>query len=1075
MTTPVDLNRGLSCESEPIRIPGKIQSHGVLLALRHSDFTILQASENVSELFGINFVDLISQPLSRIMDIRAVETASKDLPERVPRLLNPIPISLSINGKMRNFDGILHRSGGILILELELHRGEETASRGFGSFYEGVREVSTKLMEADSLAAILTQACDEVKRLTGFARVIIYKFDHNWDGSVLAEAKETDQLSLLRHHFPASDIPKQARELYLANWLRIIPNVEYQATALYPLNNPLTEQPLDLSHSVLRSVSPVHIQYMKNMGQAASMSISLITNKKLWGLIACHHTEPRYLKYDVRVAAEFIGQIVSGQIASRENTAELDHRLQLKALFASLLRKGGRLDDVRDVLADDYGRLLSLTDAAGAALIFGEDVQLLGQTPNREQVVALNAWLSGKPEQQFETSELQSFYPPARHFQQSGAGIIAMKIPRGDGGTIIWFRPELREETAWGGDPTSTKILSADGFIEPRQSFATWYEKVAGRSARWLPRHLESANELLNVILSVPIRNQFGPEKTDLRSDFRSSLASSLALTEANQMIHSHTNVQEILEVDGAHNSENFNSRFLIEGITEIAILFLDPNGVVKTWTAGAKRLLGYSSSKAIGRRMIDFHVPSNVEERKFFHSLEGVEIHGPKEEELWLVRADESQFWAKVILSSVKSELGIPLGFSVVILDVTKEKAAEEELKATKIVAESANRAKSAFLANISHEIRTPLGAVLGFAELLGADDQSIEEKALISERIRRNGIQLTALINDLLDLTKVETGRLEVEVIAIDLLELLQDTHETLNFKASEKSINFTVEVKGNVPSKIYSDPTRIRQILINLVGNAIKFTDNGGSVQLKCAMEEWPMGQRLTFRVSDSGRGMTELEMARLFQPFVQADVSITRKYGGSGLGIFVSQKLARSLGGDLTIESSKPSHGSTFLVSINPGESLVIDKFSKFSDRQLNLKTKLAVSSELHALRILIVDDSPDNRELIRIYLEKAGAQVELASNGEEGLRQAVSKSFDVVLMDIQMPVMDGNSAMQQLKSVNYGRPVIALTAHAMKAEREHSLTLGFADYLTKPINRELLIQTITRLASPVEGA
>jgi chemotaxis family two-component system sensor kinase Cph1 len=215
------------CEREPIHIPGAIQAHGVLLALRSSDFTILQASENATELLGISHRDLIHQPLSRIMDIRPVELASQDLAERTPRLLNPMPLELILNGKVNRFDGILHRSGHVLILELELHVTEETGYGGFGAFYETVRGISSKIMAADSLANILNLTCMEVQKLTRFSRVMIYRFDENWNGEVIAEAIESHLPSMLKHHFPAGDIPKQARELYLTNWLRIIPDVHY--------------------------------------------------------------------------------------------------------------------------------------------------------------------------------------------------------------------------------------------------------------------------------------------------------------------------------------------------------------------------------------------------------------------------------------------------------------------------------------------------------------------------------------------------------------------------------------------------------------------------------------------------------------------------------------------------------------------------------------------------------------------------------------------------------------------------------------------------------------------------------
>jgi chemotaxis family two-component system sensor kinase Cph1 len=223
----------------------------------------------------------------------------------------------------------------------------------------------------------------------------------------------------------------------------LTPNSLYVASRILPANNPITDRPLDLSHAVLRSVSAVHVEYMKNMGQAASMSISLLKDGQLWGLISCHHQVPRYLNYDTRVAAEFIGQMVSSQIVALEDAAEIDHRLQLKALYAELLNKGGSLNDVPNVLVSDYARLLSLTDAHGAAIIFGNEIRTVGRTPTVAQIALLRQWLEQRDETQFETDHLVSTYPGAADFLETGAGILSVQIPRGENGMILWFKSQM--------------------------------------------------------------------------------------------------------------------------------------------------------------------------------------------------------------------------------------------------------------------------------------------------------------------------------------------------------------------------------------------------------------------------------------------------------------------------------------------------------------------------------------------------------------------------------------------------------------------------------------------------------
>ena len=402
-------------------------------------------------------------------------------------------------------------------------------------------------------------------------------------------------------------------------------------------------------------------------------------------------------------------------------------------------------------------------------------------------------------------------------------------------------------------------------------------------------------------------------------------------------------------------------------------------------------------------------------------------------------------------------------------IQDITKEKSSEEELKATRYAAEAANQAKTNFLANISHEIRTPLGAVLGFADLLSSHKISEQERLQLYERIRRNGDQLSSLINDLLDLTKVEANRLELEAIDVDFPELLNDVRETLSIKASEQSVSLAFTVDGEVSSHIMSDPTRIRQILINIINNAIKFTPSGGHVEVIVSQTMVSELAKIAIQVRDTGKGMSQEQMGKLFQPFTQADASTTRNFGGIGLGLFVSQRLARLLQGDLVVEHSELNVGSTFLISFAV-PTLDDIKFSNLEiiSKEENLRT--ISKNELKDTKVLVVDDSEDNRELFEIYLSMAGAQITTAKDGIEGIEKALSYDFDIVLMDIQMPNLDGNAAFAELKAKGYKKPIIALSAHAMNEERYRSLNLGFSDYVTKPVKREKLIESVKALTS-----
>ena len=1054
-----------TCEAEPIQIPGAIQSHGILVTLRASDLTILQISASVFDILGVHPDELLHQPLSKLMKTESVEKASRRLGERTPRLLNPIPLEIMANGKLKRFDGILHRSGRIFILELEVHVKDEESYVGFGGFYEAIRDVTSKFMVADNLPEIFDLACDEVRTMTDFSRVVIYQFDEEWNGSVIAESKRSDAESLLHHRFPASDIPKQARDLYVVNWLRLIPNVNYTPSRLVPQNNPITDRPLDMSNSVLRSVSPLHLEYMRNMGQAASMSVSLIKGKKLWGLISCHHPEPLYLRYETRVACEFIGQMVSAQIVAREETTDVDHKLQLKALYDDLLRSGGATPKIIDSLRMNVSALLGLTDAQGAVMSSGGRMISVGTTPADEILRRLCVWVLSRNEPVTVTDSLAQVWNAPEAINEWMAGVLAISIPEIDL-LIIWIRPELKASIPWGGNPNFAKEATSDGRLHPRKSFATWLENTSGRSSKWMRREFDAADELRRTLSEMRVASK--SDRDSLHSDpfFRDSLVNALATTAATQ--ESREPVHVVTTSAASFSDAAKTSRLLLDGFSEFAVLFLNVQGEIQNWSSSAQRLLGFSQAQILNQGIQSFFSEDEVLKGKQDRVLDAVRERGRCEEELWLFRSDATSFWGKIMCAQVVDEARNQIGFSVVIEDVTKEKAAEEELKATKLAAEAANRAKTAFLANISHEIRTPLGAVLGFAELMNSGSLSIVARNELYERVRKNGEQLTVLINDLLDLTKVEAGRLEVEKIEIDLEKFLSDLYKALEIKAREKSIDFKVEINGELPSRITSDPTRLRQILINMLGNAFKFTPDGGRVRLSCSVVKTASGLRLDFRVIDNGKGMSQTEMGRLFQPFIQADASTTRKYGGTGLGLFVSQRLARSLNGDLIIEKSVVNSGSTFLATIDPGENSSQVFFSSIRTPVVTLNTSRVENKDLLGISVLVVDDAVDNRHLIKMYLTKAGAVVELAENGLAGVEAAQAGEFDIVLMDIQMPLMDGNEAMKQLHHSNYSKPVIALTAHAMKEEREHSLSLGFRSYLTKPINRTELIKTIREL-------
>jgi len=386
---------------------------------------------------------------------------------------------------------------------------------------------------------------------------------------------------------------------------------------------------------------------------------------------------------------------------------------------------------------------------------------------------------------------------------------------------------------------------------------------------------------------------------------------------------------------------------------------------------------------------------------------------------------------------------------------------------------AEAASIAKSEFLANMSHEIRTPLTAILGYTELMLDQDQSAQERTECVQIIHRNGEHLLAIINDILDLSKIEAGKMAVERIEFSPTHVVAEVASLMRERAVDKNLSFDVEYVGTIPQTIRSDPTRIRQILINLVGNSVKFTERGG-VRLIVGMADdvEAADPRLRFEVVDTGIGMSEEQLDRLFKPFTQADSSTTRKFGGTGLGLTISRRLAEVLGGGITVQSTS-GHGSSFAVTVETGPltgvTMIEAACEGMAAPDANRKQKDQVST-LDA-RILLAEDGPDNQRLISFLLGKAGAEVTVAENGRIAVDKALAairagQPFDLILMDMQMPVLNGYDATAELRAKGYKGPIIALTAHAMASDREKCLKSGCDGFATKPINHGTLLETVS---------
>jgi light-regulated signal transduction histidine kinase (bacteriophytochrome)/ActR/RegA family two-component response regulator len=936
------------CDREPIHLLGHIQPHGVLICLKESKtrgnketkLEIVQISENTIDFFNIPASSLINKSLNVLFSQPQVDILISYLSLRDLDVVNPIKLNAQVQEKNQLFQGIIHRSDGLFILELEPFPEDFSTNLGF---YYLAKSAAINIRKARDFAEMADVMAQQIRLITQLDRVIIYKFEDDDSGVVIAEDKVNNLESLLGLHYPSFDIPEVARNLYCKNWLRLIVDLNYQPVPIIPTNNPITELPLDLSQSTLRSVSEFHVKYMKKMGVTGSFSISLISKDKLWGLIACHHNSPRYIDYETRKTCEFLGQIMSIEIANKYEQHLKQAQEKIK-IVQSKLRQSILKDSqaIKNIFTQDLDSLLHLVNAQGAVVCLGDRISEIGICPSQIDIRALISWLKTQSQDIFYTSCLSEIYPEAIEIKDICSGLLAISISLNHiSYHIIWFRSEVIQHINWAGDPS--KLIDVNDDLDdrdpsPRRSFELWKETVRNKSLPWNQAEIEAALELRGTLM--------------------------LAALEFSQ-------------------------------------------------------------------------------------------------------------------------------------------KALQEESERAKV----ASQAKSSFLARMSHELRTPLNAILGCTQLMAGENLTKGIREYINI-IGHSSEHLLDLIDDVLEVSKIEAGKITLEETNFDLHELLNGVEEMMQLRAQEKSLQMLFAIHPHLPQMIKSDERKIRQILLNLLGNAIKFTKKG-YVMLKVSLVEAdPATSKATihFTIEDTGAGIAPEEINNLFEAFVQT-ASGRASQTGTGLGLVISQQFAHFLGGQITV-SSVLNQGSIFEFNIT------VEQLPKLSDHQAQVVQELEVSQEsdvgfdngqelmaiaptkisaetnagtssnilefssdnsssLNSLRILLVEDNSFNQMIALRFLAKLGYQADCAMNGLEVLKALESKIYDVILMDIQMPEMDGLEATRRIRLIekdkvtNRKLKIVAMTANVMAEDRENCVLAGMDDFISKPVRLESLASVLSK--------
>jgi PAS domain S-box-containing protein len=873
MTVDADFHH--VCDSEPIHVPGSVQPHGTLLVL-DPGLTVVAASENCSSMFGATASTLLGQTAAGVLG----EDGARRLRDALSRPASgPARFPMKASDG-RTVDACIHRDAERILIDFE--PWEPINDQAVGKLRTATAGIP-ELRGAPDPESLADAAAKLVRSVTGYDRVLVYRFDEDWNGAVIAESRTDSVPPYLGLSFPASDIPVQARELYRKTEVRHIPDATY---APVPVRS--AEGPVDIGISALRSVSPYHLEYMRNMGVRASLVGSVMRGDRLWGLIACHHLQgPRRNTGPERDVFHMICQTVSALMISAEAEALARRRLAL-AVHQSRLLEAVHHGGIEGLMGGDLvDSLLGVVAADGFVYIAGGEVHRVGSTPSEGQTLALVKLVAGSRNGVFAThclAEDTGIVDPERHV----AGMLVMPLHGRHDILLGWFRDERRRTVHWGGDPNRPVEVDEGGRVSPRKSFEQFLQTIEGQSLVWRPEEIESARRL-GELIEVEVQRIHRS-----RSEFLHS-----ALVTLNEMVL----VTEAEPIGG-------------EGHRIVMV------------SEALERFSGYRAEELIGKTPRIFQGPQT--DRAVLERVRAALTRWERVQvELLNYRKDGSSCWVELDIAPIADEKGWYTHWIAVQRDITERKRVEMELAAqrdrlhelagalsrAKDEAERANEAKSVFLANMSHELRTPMHAIMSFSRL-GLDRVAMGEVDRLSRyfgNIHESGARLTSLLNDLLDLSKLEAGRMEMRRDQTDLSQVVNDCIIELEPLAATKKQRIVfptpaVAVIANV------DPVRIGQVLRNLLSNANKFSPEGGriDIELQALPDAVPPAVRLA--VLDEGVGIPESELESVFDKFVQSSKTRTNE-GGTGLGLAICRELVIAHGGSIHARQREP-RGTVF---------------------------------------------------------------------------------------------------------------------------------------------------------------
>ena len=842
----------LNCEDEPIRIPGAIQQHGFMLLLDRRGEHVVAASENAEGFLALPLKLILGASVDTILEREVLAALRAGIRSDETGSLLTFLGSFKMRDELHSV--ITHRVGDLRVLEFERLDHLVSPELMNSVITNFVATLSTLKSETELLQAITRQ----VKDLTGFDRVLLYRFDQAGHGTVLTEENNGTLPSYLDLRFPATDIPRQARELYVLNTVRIIPDATYAPSPLRA-SAQKTVEGLDLSLSLLRSVSPIHLEYMRNMGTLSSMSISIVCDGKLWGLISGHHATPHSVPYLVRSACDLLTRIVASQLMAFRTASKLEKMMHFHGVHRRMLTHMAAENDYVAALASQMSDLTQVTDGTGAALIIDGHCEMQGETPGEQAIQRLAAWMDAQPALMlFESGHLKREIEWADEISNVACGLLAVRISDVRQSYLMWFRPEVVSTVNWAGEPPALSDGESKGngekSLHPRESFKIWKQMVRGQSAPWTEMEIESAREFRNALVTISLK--------------RAEEAVELSEARFRQLTHALPSPVWTSDDDG--QLTYVNQKWRDQRLGDRGRWY-ENVGLAPEEEARCDQL--WKTAVAAG-------VTFEAELR--FHA-------GSEEVERWnlvrsipFLRADDTR-----------------AGWVGTCTDLTDRRDREAALRMAEKLALTGRMTSV-----IAHEINNPLEAITNVLYLMGQEVQGNASALNYLEMAQFEIERISGITKQTLRWSKDSIQQAEFAT-AGDLFEEVVRL-----FAAKIRNRQITVTIVGGENLRFYAVIGQIRQVMANLLSNALDAVPAGGRVWLEATTSEG----ELEIMVRDEGEGMSEETQRQLFRPFFSTKGDL-----GNGLGLYISNEIVERHGGRLAVESTL-GIGTTMRISL-----------------------------------------------------------------------------------------------------------------------------------------------------------